>query len=72
MASRYVGDFIDLKLNKRNDQWWTVHIHGFSLGSTNVFTGTMTFAIIDTGTSLFYLPPSDWQGFASEVQKAGA
>jgi len=55
VASRSTGDSFTVKLNKKNDQWWTVHLNGFQFGDTDLMSGDVEYAIVDTGTSLMYM-----------------
>ena len=60
VASRYAGEQWHSKLVKKDDTWWTLRVNGLQLGSSDIMSGVMSYGIIDTGTSLMYLPPSDY------------
>lgn len=70
VSSRSRGDTWHAKLNKKNDQWWTLPLNGFSYGSDSMMSGVMKYAIVDTGTSLLYMVPSDFKTFKSSILSA--
>ena len=42
--------------------WWQIEMKGFSYGGTNFRNDKSTSCILDTGTSLIAIPPSDFDG----------
>jgi Eukaryotic aspartyl protease len=63
VSSRYVGDFWHAKLVKKDNTWWTLPLNDFAYNSNSIMTGVMKYAIVDTGTSLLYIPPNDYANF---------
>lgn len=72
VSSRARGDTWHTRLNKKNDQWWTLHLHSFKYNSDDLMTGLMKYAIVDTGTSLLYLIPNDFINFMMAVKAASS
>lgn len=66
VSSRFVGNQMSVNLVRKDNTWWTVKLHDFSFGSQSVH-GNMGYAIIDTGTSLLYLTPEDYNRFETEI-----
>ena len=54
-------------LVKKFDLWWTVHFTGIAFDEEKLPKSKAHYAIIDTGTSLIYLPKSDYENFISKL-----
>lgn len=66
--SRYIGDQWHSNLVKKDDTWWTLKMNGFSYNQNSISSqSSMDYGIIDTGTSLMYLPPNAYNAFITQI-----
>jgi len=63
------GETYKQSLVTRYDTWWTVSMNAVRYAGTNIHSSSISYAILDTGTSLLYIGESDYINFITLVMK---
>lgn len=62
------GETFTQYLNKDFSMWWTTEMDSIKYGDEEIKTSNVDYTIIDSGTSLLYLPYEDYQNFKKKVK----
>lgn len=62
VANRYKGEVFSTHLVKKVNNWWTFRLNEFSFDGKSMLSN-MGHAIVDTGTSLLCMTPTDFLTF---------
>ena len=55
-------------IKKGEGLWWSVELTGLHYGENNIKQSRVAQAILDTGSSLIFLPTADYASFVDEVK----
>ena len=62
-----IGETFTQDLYNRYDAWWTVKMHNVEYGGNDIKNSGISYAILDTGTSLLYLGTQDYAAFVLQL-----